>query len=104
MKIETGKTNQAHSIDLMYPVTNANGRITDNKPLIPDVPSHIGPVHRPPPNAIRHIMSNQQISQSSPSMENNNPNINFDFQENSLFQEGVMSETFHRPNKSFLRT
>ena len=30
-----------------------------------------------------------------------NPNINLDLEENSPFQEGIMSETFQRPNKSF---
>ena len=30
-----------------------------------------------------------------------NPNINFDFEENSPFQEGIISETFHRLDKSF---
>ena len=36
-------------------------------------------------------------------MEDINPNINFDFKENSLFQEGVISETFQRPDKSFFQ-
>ena len=31
------------------------------------------------------------------------PNINFDFEENSPFQEGVMSETFQRPDKTFFQ-
>ena len=30
-------------------------------------------------------------------------NINFDFEENSPFQEGVMSETFQRLDKSFFQ-
>ena len=30
-----------------------------------------------------------------------NPKINFDFKENSPFQEGIMSETFQRPDKSY---
>ena len=55
MKIETGKTNQEHSRDLMHSIDNANGWITDNKPLIPDVPFHPGPVYRPPAEPIRHI-------------------------------------------------
>ena len=99
MKIETGKTNQTHSIDLMHSRNNMNVRITDNKPLIPDVPFHPGPVYRSPPKPIRHIMSNQQNSQSSPNIEDINPNINFDFKENSPFLEGVMSETFQRLDK-----
>ena len=32
-----------------------------------------------------------------------NPNINFDFKENSPFQEGIMSETFQRLDKSFFQ-
>ena len=32
-----------------------------------------------------------------------NPNINFDFEENSPFQEGIMSEMFQRPDKSFFQ-
>ena len=32
-----------------------------------------------------------------------NPNINLDFEENSPFQEGIMSETFQRPDKSFFQ-
>ena len=43
----------------------------------------------------------QESSQSSSSVENINPDINLDFEENSLFQEGVISETFQRWDKSF---
>ena len=48
-------------------------------------------------------MSNQWGSQSSPSIDDINPNINLDFKENSPFQEGVVSETFQRPDKSFFQ-
>ena len=65
-----------------------------NKPLIPDVPFHPGPVYRPPPKPFRHNVSNQQGSQSSPGIENINLNINLDFEENSPYQEGIMSKTF----------
>ena len=34
---------------------------------------------------------------------NPNPNTNFDFEENPPFQEGIMSETFQRPDKSFFQ-
>ena len=43
----------------------------------------------------------QESSQSSLSVENINLDINLDFEENSLFQKGVISETFQRPDKSF---
>ena len=55
----------------------------------------------PPPKPIRHDVSNQQGSQSSPGIEDNNSNNNLDFEENSPFLEGVMSETFQRLDKSF---
>ena len=43
----------------------------------------------------------QEISQSSSSIYNINPDINLDFKENSLLQEGVISETFPRPETFF---
>ena len=44
-------------------------------------------------------MSYPQSSQSSTNIEDIIPNINFDFEENSLFQDGVMSETFQGLDK-----
>ena len=48
-------------------------------------------------------MSYPQSSQSSTSVGDINPNINFDFEENSPFQEGIMLETFQRLDKSFFQ-
>ena len=45
----------------------------------------------------------QESSQSSSSVENINPDINLDFEENSPFQEGVIAKTFQRPDKSFFQ-
>ena len=56
-EIETRKTNPVHSGDLTHSINNVKGRITNNAPLIPDVPFHPGPVYRPPPKPIRHGMS-----------------------------------------------
>ena len=78
------------------------GKITNNNPLIPDVPFHPDPVYRPPPKSIRHDTSTEG-SKSSPGIEDINPNINFDVKENSPFQEGVISETFQRLDKSFFQ-
>ena len=39
-----------------------SGKMTNNNPVIPDVPFHPGPVYRPPLKPIRHDMSNQQGS------------------------------------------
>ena len=45
----------------------------------------------------------QESSQSSSCVENFNPDINLDFEENSPFQEGAISEMFQRPDKSFFQ-
>ena len=71
-------------------------------PLIPDGAFHPGPVYRLPPKPIKQSMKHAQSSQHS-NIDNNNSNINFDFEGNSPFQEGIMSETFQRPDKSFFR-
>ena len=49
-EIETGKTNHMHTKDLMHSINNVGGMMTNNNPLIPDVPFHPGPVYRPHPN------------------------------------------------------
>ena len=77
--------------------------MTNNNPLIPDVPFHPGPVYRPPPKPIKQDISYPQSSQSSTNIENINPKINFDFEENSLFQEGIMSKTFQRLEEYFFQ-
>ena len=48
-EIETGKTNHVHTKDLTHSIKNMNGKMTNNNPLIPDVPFHPGPIYRPPP-------------------------------------------------------
>ena len=78
--------------------------MTNTRSLIPDVPFHPGLIYRPTPKPIRsNIPLSQESSQSSLSVENINPDINLDFEENSPFQEVVISETFQRPDKSFFQ-
>ena len=55
-----------------------------------DVPFH--------PDLLLRYPKQQPIKQN---VQEINPKINFDFEENSPFQLGVMSETFQRPDKSF---
>ena len=74
-----------HIKDLMHSINNIGGKMTNNNPLIPDVPYHRGPVYRPLPKPIKQDISYPQSSQSSTNIEDINPNINFDF-------EGVMSK------------
>ena len=101
-EIETVKTNQAHSKDPMHIINNADAGMAHKKPLIPDVPFHPGPTYRPPLKPIRsNVPRSQESSQCSSSVENINPDINLDFEENSPFQEGVISETFQRLDKTF---
>ena len=74
------------------------------KPLIPDVPFLPGPTYRPPPKPIRsNAPRSQENSQSSLSVENINPDINLDFEENSPFQEGIISDMFQRLDKTFIQ-
>ena len=78
--------------------------MTHTRPLIPDVPFHPGPMYRPLPKPSRSNMpKSQESSQSSPSTENINPDINLDFEENSPFQEGIISEAYQRLEKSFFQ-
>ena len=83
-KIETGKTNGAQGTNSM-----PDRAIYNNNPLLPDVPLHLDPLHKP---SSLHQNTNK-IS--------HNPNINLVFEENSPFQEGIISETIQRPDKSF---
>ena len=69
--------------------------------MIPDVPFHPGSVYRPLPKPIKQDVSYPQSSQISTNIENIKPN--FDFEENSPYQEGIMSNTFQKPDKSFFQ-
>ena len=96
-KIETRKTNHVHSTGPTHSINNADDRIPNNNPLMPDAAFHPAPILRPPPKPMKQ---NVQHSQNTKDI---NPNINFDFEEISPFQEGIMSETFQRPDKSFFQ-
>ena len=87
-KIVTGKTNSIHSTN------NVSDRLINNNPFMPDVPLH--------PDLLLRAPKQQTIKQNMQEI-NPNPNINFDFEENSPFQEGIMSETFQRLDRSFFQ-
>ena len=97
-KIETRKTNHVHSIDPTHSINNADDRIANNNPLMPDAAFHPGPILRPTSKTIKLNLTHAQSSVIS-NVKDINPNINFDFEENSPFQEGFMSEMFQRPDK-----
>ena len=84
----------------MHSINNTEEGMTHTRPLIPYVPSHQGPTYRPPPKPIRPNMPRgQESSQSSHSPENTSSDINLDIEENSPFQEGVISEAYQRLHK-----
>ena len=90
-KIETRETNSVHTTN------NAKDRMVNNNLFIPDVPFHPDPLLRQP---IKQNITHEQNLQNE---KNISPNINFDFKENSPFQEGIMSKTFQRLEKSFFQ-
>ena len=72
----------------MHTVNNADTGMTHTRPLIPDIPFHSGLSYRPPPKPIRsNVPSSQESSQSSPSVENINPDINLDFEATHHFKK-----------------
>ena len=100
-EIETRKTNNVHYKDLTHSINNANSKMSNKDPLIPDLPIHPGPVYKPPIEPIKQNVSYPQSSEGSTNIDN--IKLNFDFEENSPFQEGIMSETFQRLDKSFFQ-
>ena len=105
-KIETRITNCANSTAPMHSINNANEGMTHTRPLMPDVPFHPGPKYRSPPKpTIFQMPGSPEGSQSSDSLwsTNINTDINLHFKENSPFHEGVISEAYERPNKSFFQ-
>ena len=93
-------TIHVHSTDPTHSINNVDDRIVNNNPFIPDAPFNPDSILRP---AIKPIKQNMTHGQSSQNVQDINPNINFDFEENSPFQEGIMLETFQRTDKSFFQ-
>ena len=71
--------------------------MVNSNTFIPDVPLHPDPLLR---QSIKQNITHEQNSQNE---QNISPNINFDFKENSPFQEGIMSKPFQRLDKSFFQ-
>ena len=85
-KIVTGKTNSSQGTN-----GTRDRAIYNGKPFLPDVPLHPDLLHKP------------SSLQQNVNKINQNPNINLDLEENSPFQEGIISETIQRPDKSFFQ-
>ena len=84
-KIETGKTNSTQGTN-----SACDRSVNNNNPFLPDVPLHPDPLLKP------STLQNTNKTK-------NCPNINLDFEENSPFQEGIISKTFQRLDKSFFQ-
>ena len=65
--------------------------------MVKGIPFYPDPNYRPPPKPIRIPMS------EGPEKIDISPEINTDFEGNSPFQEGMISETYQRPSKSFFQ-
>ena len=99
--INQKKTNNMHSKDLTHSINNTNGKMTNRDLLIPDVPFHPSQTFNPLPELIKQNVSYPKRSQGSTDIDNINPNFNLE--ENYPVQEGIMSETFQRLDKSFFQ-
>ena len=85
-RIETGIANSPQGTN-----STCDRAINNNNPFLRDVALHTDPLHKPP------------SLQQNTNKINQNPNINLDFEENSPFQEGIISETIQRLDKSFFQ-
>ena len=90
--METRKANSVHTIK------NAYDTLVNNNPCIPDVPFHPDLLLRPK----QPIKQNMNCKQNSQNAQDIIANINFDFEQNSPFQEGIMSETFQETRQIIL--
>ena len=61
-QIETRKTNHVHSTDPTHSINNANDKMANKNPLIPDVAFHPGSIYRPLPKPIKQNMTHVQSS------------------------------------------
>ena len=86
-EIKSGKTNHVHTKDLIHSINNVSGKM-------PDVPFLPSPVCKLLPKPTKQDMSYPQGSQSSTSIEDIDPNINFDFEENSQFKKVLCPKHF----------
>ena len=86
-KIATGKTSNPQHTNTVH-----DRGINNDKSFSPDVLLHPDPLHTPLPKQ-------QNVDKSFPT--SHDTSINLDIEENSPFQEGIISETIQRPDKTF---
>ena len=93
-------TNQADFTTPVQTISNSNVEVTKRRPAIKDITFYPDPTNRASTNPVRTPMP--EIPESSESTDFN-PEIIINLEENSLFQEGVILEDYHRSDKLFLQ-
>ena len=88
-KIATGKTNIPQHTNAVH-----DRGINNDKSFSPDVLLHPDSLHKP-------LLKQQNVDKVIPT--NQNTGINLDIEENSPFQEGIISKTIQRPDKMFFQ-
>ena len=63
-----------------------------------EIPFNPDPIYRPPPKPTENLQSPKIESKTETS-----PRIDLEFKENSLYQKGIISETYQRPDKSYFQ-
>ena len=94
-KIEKKITNQPDFSTPVQSINNSSVQVINRSAMIKDIPFYPDPTYRPPPKPVRIPTS------ESPENIDISSELNIDFEENSPFQEGVISETYQRLDKSY---
>ena len=63
-----------------------------------EIPFYPDPIYRPPPRPPENVWLLRIESKADTS-----PRIDLEFKENSLYQEGIISKTYQRPDKSYFQ-
>ena len=101
-EIETSKTNHVHTKDVIHSINNANDRMANSNPLIPDGTFHPGPVYRAPPKPIKQNMTHAQGSQSS-NIDNNNSDLNLILKKIPHFKKALCLKHFKDQTNHFFQ-
>ena len=97
LKIEKKVITHSDFTTSVQSVNNPSVEVIDKRPVTKDIPFYPDPTYRPSLMPIRISLS------KGPENTDTSPEINIDFEESSPFQEGIISETYQRPDKKDLK-
>ena len=63
-----------------------------------ELPFYPDPIYRPPPRPLENLWPHSLESKPDTRLR-----IDIEFEENSLYQEGIISEAYQRPDKSYFQ-